>query len=542
MKYKMKDYPEYKEAVGKMSIDELLLAVICPSMGETSEPVTNTESVFIGKSPRAIFDKQVEAINGGREFPALLVADMEFGAGDSVDGAVRFPSFRAAAQSKSEELCYAMGKVAALESLEAGYHWTFGPCVDILGNHRSPIVSYRTAGDDADTVIKYGGAYMRGLQDNGLIATIKHFPGDGYCTDDQHVTMPDNPLSREEWDASFGRVYESLINDGVMAIMPGHIALPSYDEIDPETGFSPPASASKNLPGGILRERFGFEGIIVSDAVTMNGFAGYVNLYHASARFLEAGGDVLLFMPNDEDYLCGMKREIELGKVGAFSFEGYIAPGANTPYACFMYTPESGHASVFNTTYPTFENRPMDPRTPNRKFRFQSEYVDGESRHYLFFSWENWMQRIPQDGSVWDFENMCWHRAGNSCWNGTESIHGRSTWGEFEFRLTPQQRARILKPLLAAAYREYKAEKRCAAGHDGALVHWADAATGDPEFHAAQVQPLIETLDKYGKLIASDMNDDTVLWLAKEALPKWQDVLFEVERRRAAWLLERNAK
>ena len=324
MKYKMKDYPEYKEAVGRMSLDELLLAVICPSMGETSEPVTNTESVFIGKSPRAIFDKQVEAINGGREFPALLVADMEFGAGDSVDGAVRFPSFRAAAQSKSEELCYAMGKVAALESLEAGYHWTFGPCVDILGNHRSPIVSYRTAGDDADTVIKYGGAYMRGLQDNGLIATIKHFPGDGYCTDDQHVTMPDNPLSREEWDASFGRVYESLINQGVMAIMPGHIALPSYDEIDPETGFYPPATVSKNLLGGILRERFGFEGIIVSDAVAMNGFAGYVNLYHASARFLEAGGDVLLFMPNDEDYLCGMKREIELGNLSLETLKYHV--------------------------------------------------------------------------------------------------------------------------------------------------------------------------------------------------------------------------
>ena len=235
-------------------------------------------------------------------------------------------------------------------------------------------------------------------------------------------------------------------------------------------------------------------------------------------------------------------KAVELGLVGNCSFEGYIAPGANTPYACFMYTPESGHASVFNTTYPTFANRPIDPRTPNRKFRFQSEYVDGEARHYLFFSWENWMQRIPQDGTVWDFENMCWHRAGNSCWNGTESIHGRSTWGEFEFRLTPQQRARILKPLLVAAYREYKAEKRCAAGHDGALVHWADAATGDPEFHAAQVQPLIETLDKYGKLIASDINDETVFWLAKEALPKWQDVLFEVERRRAAWLLERNAK
>ena len=235
-------------------------------------------------------------------------------------------------------------------------------------------------------------------------------------------------------------------------------------------------------------------------------------------------------------------REVELGLVGNCSFEGYIAPGANTPYDCFMYTPQSGHVSVFNTTYPTFVNRPMDARTPNRKFRFQSAYSDGEARHYLFFSWENWMQRIPSDGSVWDFENMCWHRAGSSCWNGTESIHGRSTWGELEFRLTPAQRAQILRPLLVAAYRAYDGEKRCRADHDGALVHWKDSATGDPEFHVAQVKPLAETLNKYGKLISSDMNDETVFWLEKEALPKWQDVFFEVERRRAAWLLERNAR
>lgn len=313
MKYKFKDYPEYKAKVDAMSVDELLLSVICPAINPDDAPVTNTQSCFIGMTSREKLDRQTAGINKGRELPALLVADMEFGAGDSVEGAVRFPSFRAAAESKSEEVCYGMGKIAAMESLEAGYHWTFGPCVDILGNHRSPIVSYRTAGDDADTVIKYGGAYLRGLQENGLIATLKHFPGDGYCTDDQHVTMPDNPLSREEWDASFGKVYSSLIEQGAMAIMPGHIALPSYDEIDPETGFCPPATCSKNLLGGLLREKLGFEGIIISDAVTMNGFAGYVNLYHASARFLEAGGDSLLFMTGNDNYLAGMKRELENG-------------------------------------------------------------------------------------------------------------------------------------------------------------------------------------------------------------------------------------
>ena len=232
--------------------------------------------------------------------------------------------------------------------------------------------------------------------------------------------------------------------------------------------------------------------------------------------------------------------DVKMGLVGNCSFEGYIAPGANTPYACFMYTPQSGSASVFNTTYPTFGARPMSARTPERKFRFTSDYAAGESRHYLFFSWENWMQRVPRDGSVWDFENMCWHRSGNSCWNGTESIHGRSTWGELEFRLTDAQRAQILKPLLVAAYRGYSDEKRTHADSDGALIHWADAAIGDPDFHEAKVKPLAEELDRHGKLLSTDMLDSTVFWLEEEALPRWQDIRFEVERRRAAWLLERN--
>ncbi len=235
-------------------------------------------------------------------------------------------------------------------------------------------------------------------------------------------------------------------------------------------------------------------------------------------------------------------KEVALGLVANCSFEGYIAPGENTPYACFMYTPQSGKASVFNTTYPTFANRPMVADTPNRKFRFQSDYTDGESRHYLFFSWENWMQKIPHDGAVWDFENMCWHRSGNSCWNGTESIHGRSTWGELEFDLTPAQRAQILRPLLVKAYAAYNLEKRTLADYDGALAHWQDAEIGDPAFYAARVKPLMDELDALGKFITSDMSDQTVERLAQTALPRWQDIAFEVNRRRAQWLLEANAK
>ena len=314
MKYKIKDYADVRARVAAMTVDELLTSVICPDYPlNVKTPARNTTSLMFHPAEVAVAREASRVLNADREDKALIVADMEYGAGKAVVGAVDFPSMRAAAEAGDESLAYGMGKHAALEARVSGYHWTFGPCVDILGNRRNPIVNIRTAGEDAGTVIKYGGAYMRGLQDGGLIATLKHFPGDGFCDNDQHITTPDNLLSREEWDASFGKVYSTLIEEGAMAIMPGHITLPAYDEIDEETGLYPPATVSKNLLTGLLKNKLGFEGIIVSDAIIMNGFCGYQNFYRASARFLEAGGDCLLFMHESEEYLAEMKALIAEG-------------------------------------------------------------------------------------------------------------------------------------------------------------------------------------------------------------------------------------
>lgn len=314
MKYIIKDYPDIKKQVEKMDVDSLLRAVICPNISAGQPSPRGTASVFVHPTTAEKAYATAQDINNGRENPALIVSDMEFGAGTAITDAVCFPSMRAAAETGDKTLAYKMGEIAAKEAYNAGYHWTFGPCVDILSNRANPVVHLRTAGDDADTVIEYGGAYMDGLQDNGLIATLKHFPGDGYCTDDQHVTTPENPLSAEDWDETFGRVYKTLIDRGAMSIMPGHISLPAYDEAD-EFGIYPPATVSKNLLTGLLKEKLGFEGIIVSDAVDMNGFCGYMNYHHACAAFLEAGGDCLLFFKDTEENMTNLKKCVEEGRL-----------------------------------------------------------------------------------------------------------------------------------------------------------------------------------------------------------------------------------
>ncbi len=312
MKYSIKLFPHVKEEVERMSVTELLRAVICPDVPSDALPQNTPTSMFFYATTA---EKALEAsmkVNHGTTSKTLIVSDMEYGAANVVFGTTAFPSMRAAAESGDVNLAYNMGVIAAKEAINAGYHWTFGPCVDLLTNPASPAVAYRTAGADADTVIDYCGAYMRGLQDTGLIATLKHFPGDGACVEDQHVTVGENPLSKEEWDSTFGRVYSTLIDQGAMAIMPGHISLAAYDTPD-ENGLYPPATVSKNLLTGLLRQKLGFEGIIVSDAVNMGGFCGYTNLYRAEAAFLEAGGDCLLFQHETDEFVTAMKTLIAEG-------------------------------------------------------------------------------------------------------------------------------------------------------------------------------------------------------------------------------------
>ena len=314
MKYRIKDYPDIAEKVESMSVEDLLACVIIPHVTpHDGKIVRNTPGVFVFTSPAEDCIEEAHLINDGREDKALIVSDMEHGAGCALKGAVHFPSMRAVARCGDPEIAYKMGEYAAREVRRAGYHWTFGPCVDLTMNPINPIVSIRAASADAEETIEYAGAYMRGLQDNGLIATLKHFPGDGLCTDDQHLTVPTNPLSKEEWMGSFGKVYKTLIEDGAMAVMPGHISLPAFDDRDEYMDMYPPATISKKVLTGLLREELGFEGIIVSDAVNMGGYCGYVNWYRANALFLEAGGDCLLFQHYEDEYVSEMKRQIEEG-------------------------------------------------------------------------------------------------------------------------------------------------------------------------------------------------------------------------------------
>ena len=315
MKYTIANYDDLREKVAAMDVESLLYSVIIPDIHSGSTVDYRNVGVFVHT---VTSQEAVDFTRGAKEnadHEMLFVADLESGAGDAILGETRFPMMRAAGVANDADMAYRMGQVCAIEGRKVGYAWTFAPCVDICTNHDNSIVSSRSVGEDTQQVIDIGGAYMRGLQDHGIVATLKHFPGDGPCRFDQHLTATENPLSMEQWYESFGRVYRELINQGAKTVMPGHISLPAYDEIDPETGIYPPATLSKRLLTDLLKKELGFEGIIVSDATVMGGFCGYINYYEACARFLEAGGDCLLFVNDLDRVVKNLKRLVECGKL-----------------------------------------------------------------------------------------------------------------------------------------------------------------------------------------------------------------------------------
>ena len=238
------------------------------------------------------------------KLPLLIAANCDNG-GDGCCGDGTYVATAAAVEaSGSEKVAYNVGYVSGREEEAIGVNWNFDPCSDILFNWRNTIVNTRAYGTDADTVIKYTTQYIKGLRQSNIASCIKHFPGDGTEERDQHLLLGVNELSTEEWDASFGKVYKALIEDGVMSIMAGHIALPEYQKkLVPDLKDEDilPATLAPELITGLLREQLGFNGLVLTDASHMIGMAAAMKRRDYVPAAIAAGCDMFLFFNDAEE-------------------------------------------------------------------------------------------------------------------------------------------------------------------------------------------------------------------------------------------------
>ena len=249
-----------------------------------------------------------EAMNAASTIPMLFPCNLESGGnGISPDGTFFARPLQVAATDEVEQ-ARRLGYVCAREGTAVGCNWAYAPIVDIDFNWRNPITNVRTFGSDPQRVVAMGAAYMDGVAaaERPMAVCIKHFPGDGVDERDHHLLPSVNSLSAEEWMDSFGMVYKTLIDKGAQTVMCGHILQPALERmVNPAIRDEEmrPASQSPALLQGILREKFGFNGLITTDATPMVGFSAMSSRADAIRNALMAGADMLVFCKSiDEDF------------------------------------------------------------------------------------------------------------------------------------------------------------------------------------------------------------------------------------------------
>lgn len=248
------------------------------------------------------------------DIPILITSDFENGCGSMLKGLTPLPYMSGLGATNSEEIAYNYGKATALEGRSVGANWSFSPVSDLLINNRNPLVNVRAISDDPDLACRLLRQVVRGMQDNGLAACAKHFPGDGMDYRDQHIVTTNNTLSYAEWQKYHGRVFAELIDEGVDSIMIGHITLPDYQKKVFENGMKLPATLSDELVTNLLKKEMGFRGVAVTDALGMGGFNGWYKDARTSAiESFRAGNDMMLWP--DSHYVEDMKEAVENGYV-----------------------------------------------------------------------------------------------------------------------------------------------------------------------------------------------------------------------------------
>ncbi|KRA47655.1 glycoside hydrolase family 3 protein [Devosia sp. Root635] len=249
--------------------------------------------------------------------PLLISADLE-GSRMSLPFGTSVPNPLGLAAVDDVEATTAISAIMAREAHAVGLNWSFTPVIDINQAWRSAIVGTRSYGSDIAKVERHALAQIAAFQANGVAATVKHWPGEGYDDRDQHLVTTVNPLSMPEWEASFGQLYRKAIEAGVMSVMSAHIALPAFVlALDPDAGAEAfrPASLSKVLNEDLLRRELGFNGLIVSDATPMAGMGDWGPRDEVLPEVIISGCDVILFSDDPNGDLMRLVKAVADGRL-----------------------------------------------------------------------------------------------------------------------------------------------------------------------------------------------------------------------------------
>src|SRR5437660_5676123 len=333
----------------RMSLDEKIGQLISVGINAT---FLNQDSAAFGALRHQVVDNHVGGIILFRgpvyesvilmnrmqqlaKYPLLISADLEAGSGMRFDDTVNFPWNMAIAATGNPNYARRAGELTGREARAMGIQQIYAPVSDVNNNAANPVINVRSYGEDPKDVARFVAAFVGGAQHAGVIATAKHFPGHGDTATDSHRGLPEIDVTRERLNSVELVPFRAAVDAGVGAVMTGHIGLPLIDstaimplpkdnklkpvhtdpegEIISEKGTMP--TTLSPVMNGILRNDLHFDGLIVTDAMSMSGLTIYFTQEEAAVRAIEAGADLLLKPADPDAVLRGVRDAVKKGRL-----------------------------------------------------------------------------------------------------------------------------------------------------------------------------------------------------------------------------------
>ena len=242
--------------------------------------------------------------------PLFIAIDGEWGLSMRLDSTVTYPRQMMLGAIQDEKLIYEMGRQIADQCAIMGIHINFAPVIDVNNNAKNPVINNRSFGELKEHVTKLGIAYMKGMQDNNILACGKHFPGHGDTDSDSHLTLPIINHSFARLDSIELYPFKKLIEAGLASIMVAHLYIPALDKTPNQA-----STLSPKIVNGLLKDSLKFEGLIFTDALNMKGVSSYYQPGEVDVNAILAGNDVLLFPEDVPKGILKIKEAIRLGKI-----------------------------------------------------------------------------------------------------------------------------------------------------------------------------------------------------------------------------------
>ncbi len=305
-----------REKVGQLFCINVVTEGVDGLLDEMKRLDIQPGSYMTRSMPAKVVQQNFRDLQAYAKLPLLLAANLERGADGVCDEGTCFGTQMEVAATNDLEISYKSGLVCGREGAALGCNWNFGPILDIDTNFHNPITNTRVSSSDPEKVLEMNRAFIRGMKETGMAVSIKHWPGDGRDERDQHMVTSINSSTVEEWDATYGRIYRTMIEEGAETLMSAHIMLPAYSRklrpgIKDEDIL--PGSLSEELNNDLLRGQLGFNGLIVSDATTMNGFMQTMSREKAVPLCIAHGVDIFLFVCDLEEDFNLMMKGLENG-------------------------------------------------------------------------------------------------------------------------------------------------------------------------------------------------------------------------------------